>query len=784
MDIKLVSGLLFRYKKTMLDHLKEKSTLVGIKKELSSYLKTQFPLQEEDILLEQPRHSAHGHLAWPLFPIAKKEKKAPPQLAGEFSQKIQNSLPSFLKSCEALSGFVNFSFQESYIQKHLIQFMKAEDLLQASSYPQQKEHWVLDFASPNVAKDMNIGHLRATVLGQALVNLARAFGFKITAINHLGDWGSQFGKLLWAYKEWGKEYDFKTQAFESLVKLYVRFHEEEKLDPHKTELAREMFKKLEEGDKELKKLWQYFVTLSTDNYSYYWKLFDVHHDLLLGESFYVSFVEDLKKRLRKKELLKPSEGAEVVFLENSEVPCLISKSDGASTYSSRDLCSMIYRFEKLKADRNIYITGSDQALHFKQIFEVMEKLEPDWKNLHLSFGMYRFKGSGKMSTRKGKAVYIQDIVEQAIERVKKIIQERKLSQEENLSQERNLSQEGNLSQEENSSQEGNLSQEENSSQEGNLSQEENSSQEGNLSQEENSSQEGNLSQEENSSQEGNLSQEENSSQEGNLSQEENSSQEGNLSQEENSSQEGNLSQEENSSQEGNLSQEENSSQEGNLSQEEKLSQEGNLSQEGPLKQSIETGHHKSKGTKEENNFDKSKIPEQVGIGALIFNDLMQDRIKDVDFDWNKVLDFEGSSGPFVQYSLVRARSLLKKAGFVIPQEVATSKNPSQNTESHKEKAYSQKEITFESSFEDEEEKQLAWLLLQFESLCFQSLQKLKPHLLARYLLNLSKEFNRFYNAKKIIGHPREKDRLLLTNCTYRVLSKGLELLNIARPKVM
>ena len=573
----------------MLSHLVEQSSLVRIKQELASYLKEL--LKEEEILLEQPRHLSHGHLAWPLFHLAKREKGPPHELAKELSQKIQQSLPPFLKSCEALSGFINFQFKEDYIQKNLSLFMDREDLIKSSSQlnPSHKtEHWVLDFASPNVAKYMNIGHLRATVLGQALVNLARAFGFKVTAINHLGDWGSQFGKLLWAYKEWGGEYDFKNKAFESLVELYIRFYESAESDPQKVESARNMFKKLEEGDEELKKLWQFFVKLSIKNYSHYWELFKVQHDLVLGESFYVPFVEDLKKRLQKKKLLKQSEGAEVVFLQNSEVPCLISKSDGASTYSSRDLCSMIYRFEKLKADRNIYITGSDQILHFKQIFEVMEKLEPCWKNLHLNFGMYRFKGEGKMSTRRGKAVYIQDIVEQAIQRVEKIIQER----------------------------------------------------------------------------------------------------------------------------------------------------------------------GDSKGG------DKSKISEQVAIGALIFNDLMQDRIKDVDFNWNKVLDFDGSSGPFVQYSLVRAGSLLRKSGFI------------------------GKGTQFESSVDGEEEKQLAWLLLQFESVCFQSLQKLKPHFLARYLLTLSKEFNRFYNAKKIIGHSREKDYLLLTKMTYRVLSRGLEILNIPRPQAM
>ena len=219
------------------------------------------------------------------------------------------------------------------------------------------EHWVIDFASPNVAKFMNIGHLRATVLGQALVNLSRSAGFKVTALNHLGDWGSQFGKLLWAYRKWRKEYDFNQSAFQSLTQLYIRFYQSAESDKNKLEEARQLFQKLEEGEPELKKQWDFFVNLSLKNYDEYWKLLNVKHDLVLGESFYIPLMGELKSRLKAKNLLTKSEGAEVVFLKNSEAPCLISKSDGASTYSSRDLCSVIYRFEKLKSQ--------SQHLHYK-----------------------------------------------------------------------------------------------------------------------------------------------------------------------------------------------------------------------------------------------------------------------------------------------------------------------------------------------------------------------------------------------------------------------------------
>lgn len=572
----------------MLSFLKEQGLLAQIKKELAAFLNKHLPLSEEEILslLEQPRRLEHGHLALPLFSLAKKMKKSPQDQARYFSEQIQKNLPRFLKQCNALSAFINFQFQDNYLQKHLETLASQKQLASFSSSP--RGHWLMDFASPNVAKYMNIGHLRATVLGQALVHLARSFGLKVTAVNHLGDWGSQFGKLLWAYKKWGKEYDFKTEAFSSLVELYVRFHKEAESDEKSLQEARDLFQKLEAGDPELKKLWKYFVELSLKNYEQYWEILNTQHDLVQGESFYIRFFEDLKARLQSKNLLKESDGAEVVFLSGDKPPCLISKRDGASTYSARDLCSLIYRFEKLKVDKNIYITGSDQNLHFEQVFETAGKLKKEWEenSQHLSFGMYRFKGEGKMSTRKGQAVYLKDILEQAVQRVRLIIDERNPD----------------------------------------------------------------------------------------------------------------------------------------------------------LK-------------------NKEEVSRQVGVGAVIFNDLVNDRVRDVDFEWKKVLDFEGNSGPFVQYSLVRAGSLLKKFQKKVPE-------------------------SFSKPMESEEEKQLAWILIGFEEACVQSLLHFKPHILARYLLSLAREFNRFYVQQKVLGDFREEDLILFVELSRRVLSRGLEILNIPRPLAM
>ncbi len=689
----------------MLKNIKKLCLLGEIKKELAVFLKTSCPLTEEEILsvLERPRHPDHGHLALPLFFLAKQKKTSPQELAKSFSRQINKNLSPILKSCKAWAGFVNFEFQEKYLQNKLESLIPQQQLANFSQRGAGQEHWLVDFASPNVAKHINIGHLRAGALGQALVNLARAFGIHVTAVNHLGDWGSQFGKLLWAYKKWGKEYDFKGQAFASLAELYVRFHKEAEEDEKNLQEARDLFQKLEEGDPELTKLWSYFVQLSLKNYEKYWAALNIKHDLIQGESFYaglagscredfplgqrggsdqeesfyaglaashsgdfplgrqsgggsdqgqnesssqkpysdlapgktLSFLDDLKSRLKEKNLLTKSDGAQVVFLNEesggetarpdneagggkkpgagpqqslarsrtdneaaggkkpgaglnqSLAPCLIFKRDGASTYSARDLASLIYRFEKLKADKNIYITGSDQILHFKQIFQVAGKLNPEWreKSLHLNFGMYRFKG-GKMSTRQGHAVYLKDILDQAVQRVENIIDER--------------------------------------------------------------------------------------------------------------------------------------------------------------------------------NPDlpnKKKICEQVGVGALVFNDLMNDRIKDVDFEWSKILDFDGQSGPFVQYSLVRAQSLLRKFSGSLPK-------------------------SFSHPFETQEEKQLAWRLIGFDDAVFQSFNRFKPHILARYLLRLAKEFNRFYVSQKILGQPREADLLLLADLSRRALMRGMEILNVPRPPAM
>ena len=460
--------------------------LFQIKRDLSVFLKPFFNQDEDSLiaLLERPKNESWGQLALPIFSLS---GKTPPQdFARNVSQEILKKKEAWIRDIDPKGGFVNFTFESNYLREHIINTLSKKDL---SLFPSSaKEHWVIDFASPNVAKPMSAGHLRATVLGQVLVNLCRSFGIQVTSINHLGDWGTQFGKLIWAYQKWGNS---EPDSMESFLELYIRFHKESKKNPKIEDEAREIFKKLESGDQELRDLWSRFVKISLDEYNKYWKILNVKHDLTQGESFYNSMVEDLYKRIRDLGFLQKSEGAEVVFLDDMP-PCLIRKSDGASTYATRDIASAIYRFSHLKSNRNIYITGSDHKLHFKQLFATLKKIDSDAYSAseHFSFGMYRFKGKGKMSTREGRVIYLKDIIDETTKQALKIIQER-------------------------------------------------------------------------------------------------------------------------------------------------------------------SPHLKSQEEK----------ARQVAIGAILFNDLSVDRLKDVDFDWSRILDFEGRTGPFVQYTRVRCLSLIKKSQY-------------------------------------------------------------------------------------------------------------------------
>lgn len=540
-------------------------------------------------LMESPKEAGHGHVSLPVFAWAKEARKAPPELAREFAEKARASMPEGLKSVESLSGFVNFTFEPMFVQKLLAEETLAKRGRIGHSEIGRGKKMVIDFSSPNVAKPMHIGHLRATVIGQSIVNLARTQGYDVIGLNHLGDWGVQFGKLAWAFLNWGHEYPFEEKPFESLFNLYVRFHEAAETDKALEEAGAKTFKKLEDGDPEIRKLWQKFVEISLADYQRIWNQLGVKHDLVRGESFYNDRLKKVEDLLEKKGLLEESDGAMVVRLDDNMPPCLIRKSDGASLYATRDLASAIYRMEELKADLNLYVVGVDQTLHFRQVFKVLEKMGYPWVSHchHIAFGMYRFKDS-RLSTRKGNAIFLEDVLEKAVELVLQLIEQ------------------------------------------------------------------------------------------------------------------------------------------------------------------------KNPGL-----ADKEKVARQVGIGAVIFNDLVNDRVKNVEFDWDRALDFEGDSGPYVQYMGVRCASLIRKYGRPVDGK-------------------------FLAPLDSPEERELIRCILNYQDILKNSFRTFKPHLLAGYLLDLCHRFSTFYNKHRILGEKAEieSSRMTLVQIVHAVIADGLKGLSIELPDAM
>lgn len=543
-----------------------------------------------DRLLTSPKQAGHGHLAMPVFAWAKEARKAPPVLAQELAQKMQDDRPAGVEAVTAVSGFVNFTFTDACVQEILARETLSRVGRIGHSARGQGKKLVIDFASPNVAKPMHVGHLRATVIGQAIVNLARAQGYQVIGLNHLGDWGVQFGKLAWAYMNWGHEYPFDEKPFESLFNLYVRFHEEAEKNPALEDEGSKVFKRLEDGDKQIEALWRKFVDISLADYQRIWDSLGVKHDLVRGESFYNDRLKAVEDELEKKGLLVESDGAMVVRLDEEGMPpCLIRKSDGASLYATRDLASAIYRMAELRADLNLYVVGVDQTLHFRQVFAVLAKMGYPWvdKCHHIAFGMYRFKDA-KLSTRKGNAIFLEDVLNKAVELVREII-----------------------------------------------------------------------------------------------------------------------------------------------------------------------------ARKNPELAGAEQVARQVGMGAVVFNDLVNDRVKNVDFDWDRALDFEGDSGPYVQYCGVRCLSLMRRFGRPV-------------------------DDSFAAELSGLEEKELMRVLLNYQDTLRNAFDNFKPHIVAGYLLEVCHRFGQFYNKCRILGEPApiERSRMTLVRITHSVLAEGLGVLGIELPDAM
>ncbi len=568
--------------------------LTDLKQKIVTDLSAIIHLPEREVmsLLEVPKGLDHGHLALPVFFMAKELKKAPALIAQEIALQIKARQNPLIENVVALSGFVNIHLNPQSFQEALLKSVHGQGDALGYSEEGRGKNVVIDFSSPNVAKPMSVGHLRATVIGQAIANLAKSQGYNVIGLNHLGDWGVQFGKLAWAYLNWGHEYDFDLKPFESLFQIYVRFHEQAEQDENLNLQGSLVFKRLEEGDSQVTAIWKKFVDVSMVEYNRLWALLGVQHDLVRGESFYNDKLKPTEALIEKAGLLEESQGAMVVRLENENLPpCLIRKSDGASLYATRDIASAIYRKDELKADLNLYVVGEEQTLHFKQVFHVLKKMGFDWAKdcHHIAFGLYHFK-EGRMSTRKGNVVLLEEVLSKAIEMMRDLVEAK------------------------------------------------------------------------------------------------------------------------------------------------------NPDLSGP---------------------EKDLVARQVGVGAVIFNDLVNDRVKNVDFDLARVLSFEGDSGPYVQYMNVRCLSVLRKFGHEIPHDMP---------------------VILDSQWE----RELIRQLMNFQDVLHGAFRQFKPHILAVYLLDLCQAFSQFYHHCRVLGEaPQiERSRVALVYAVHRVLTSGLKILNIEAPEVM
>lgn len=374
-------------------------------------------------LLEQPKSSDLGDIAFPAFSLAKVERKAPQAIAADIAEKIDQSA---FEKVVATGPYVNFFLDKSKISDQVI-----KSVIEAGAdYGQQDEgkgqNITIDLSSPNIAKPFSVGHLRSTVIGDALSNIFRKMGYNTIKINHLGDWGKQFGLLMVAYKKWGSKEDVEANPIDELLKLYVRINAEIENDPELDEEGRKWFKKLEDGDPEATELWQWFRDESLVEFNRIYKLLGVEFDSLNGEAFYNDKMDEGVQILEDKGLLKESKGASIVELDDVNLPpAMIKKSDGATLYITRDIATAIYRARTYNFVKNIYAVGQEQSNHFRQLKAVLKKMGFDWSDdmVHVDFGLVT-KNRQKLSTRKGNIILLEPTLQEAISRAKAQIEEK------------------------------------------------------------------------------------------------------------------------------------------------------------------------------------------------------------------------------------------------------------------------------------------------------------------------------------------------------------------------
>jgi len=542
--------------------------------------------KDVEVTIEYPPPEIEADLAIPCFPYARILKKAPAKISQEIAQKTELKKDDFIEKIESVGGYLNFFLNKNRLLKEVFTDFENYGQEYGSSNVGKGKTMVIDYSSPNLAKPFSVGNVRSTIIGQAIYNIYKTLGYRVIGINHLGDWGTQFGKLIYACQRWGVAERIEKNPTRELYLLYVRFHEESEEHPEIEEEARKYFKRLESGDPEIKKIWEKLVQLSMEELKRTYHKLGIEFDLYLGESFYNDKTSEAIQLVEKSGIAKRDEdGALLVPLEEYGIstPLLLQKSDGATLYATREIASLLYRMKEFEPDLLIYVVGGEQKLHFQQCFKVLELLGFDVQAVHVDFGLVSLK-DGKMSTRQGRVIFLEDLLKESYDRVMQILDEKRPD----------------------------------------------------------------------------------------------------------------------------------------LTPEEKV-----------------------------------HIAEVVGYGAIIFNDLSQNRIKNVVFDWDRMLSFDGDTAPYLQYSYARTRSILRKAD-VEPQYI-----PLLLTE--------QREIDLVKS------------LARFPEYIRTAAENFAPHFIAQYLLDISKQFSAFYQEIPVLkAGDKElvKARLGLIKAYSMVIKEGLSLLGI------
>lgn len=546
-------------------------------------------------LIEVPTDEKMGDYAFPCFRLAKEFRKAPDAIAAEIAEKLQKN-PMF-ESVENVNAYVNIKIKRTDFIKDVIE----DAVLKGDSFTKSNEgegkKVLVDYSSPNIAKPFHIGHIRSTVIGNALYLIYKNLGYDVVRINHLGDYGTQFGKMIVAYRKWGNKEDVQREPIKTLLSYYTKFHEEAGKNPELDEEARRVFVKLENGEAEEVALWKWFKEESLKEFEKVYKMLNIQFDSYAGESFYSDKIPAAVAQLEEKGLLKESQNSIIVDLDQFGLaPALVKKSDGSTLYITRDIAAALYRKDMYDFYKCLYVVASQQDLHFKQLFKVMELMGNQWAQncIHVQFGMVSL-AEGTLSTRKGRVVFLEDVLNKAVEKTREVVVEKGVVSE---------------------------------------------------------------------------------------------------------------------------------------------------------------------------NIDR--VAEEVGIGAVVFNELAHNRIKDYTFDWDKVLNFEGETGPYVQYTHARSCSLLRKAG---KDMVSKAKNL-ENIDYEK--------LTSDTMYE------LAKLIHNMPEVIKEAADRYEPSVITRHVVKIAQGFNRFYNEERILQGDATGtvSRLTLVIATKNAIKNGLALLGIKAPERM